>query len=657
MRKTSSIGNIFTTLVYILLYAPLLVMVFFSFNESKSTSVFSGFSLRWYRELFSSSDTVTAVKNTLILAVASAVIATVLGTAAAVGIWKIKNRSARSAVMTVTNIPMMNPEIVTGVSMMLLFVFVGRMIGAAQSLSFWTLLIAHITFNLPYVILNVLPKLRQTDKYLSEAAMDLGSTPARAFFNVVLPQAYPGIMSGFIMAFTLSLDDFVISYYTNGADFQTLPLKIFAMTKKTVKPDMYALSTLIFVVVLLLLVMSNLISAKDDNGKQKARKKKSSPVPRRVGIAVCALILASLVPLGMYFGSGGTDAQIHVEGNYYIDSSTGLSEYAGTTINVFNWGEYISDGSDGTVDVNAEFERITGIKVNYQNFDSNESMYGKLKSGAVSYDIIIPSDYMIERLKNEGMLRPLDFSMIDNYDYVDEKYKGLYFDENNEYSVPYNVGMVGLIYNTKLVEGTPDSWSIMWDERYEDNILTFNNPRDAFAIAQILLGIDLNTSDSAQWRAAADKLIEQNDVLQGRVMDEIFNKMQQGNAAIAPYYAGDFLTMQEINPDLAFVYPKEGTNIFVDSVCVPKSCQNYEAAMLYINFLLEPEVALANAEYICYASPNTAVVNDQNYSLAGNEILYPADEDMPKVQYYHDMDEETRKLYNDLWEEVVRSGS
>ena len=202
-------------------------MVFFSFNDSKSTSVFSGFSLHWYEELFSSSDTVTALKNTLILAIVSAIIATVLGTAAAVGILKIRNRTARSAVMTVTNIPMMNPEIVTGVSMMLLFVFVGRMIGAAQSLSFWTLLIAHITFNLPYVILNVLPKLRQTDKYLSEAAMDLGSTPRRAFFNVVLPQAYPGILSGFIMAFTLSLDDFVISYYTNGADFQTLPLKIF----------------------------------------------------------------------------------------------------------------------------------------------------------------------------------------------------------------------------------------------------------------------------------------------------------------------------------------------------------------------------------------------------------------------------------------------
>ena len=556
--------------------------------------------------------------------------------------------------MTVTNIPMMNPEIVTGVSMMLLFVFVGRLIGASEYLSFWTLLIAHVTFNLPYVILNVLPKLRQTDKYLSEAAMDLGSPPAQAFFKVVMPQAYSGILSGFIMAFTLSLDDFVISYYTNGANFQTLPLKIFAMTKKTVKPDMYALSSLIFVVVLLLLVLSNLISAKEEDSRSKKRQKPKSDAPRRVGIVICAVLLVSLIPVGMILGhKEDGDSSLSFEGNYLIDPETGLSKYAGTTINVFNWGEYISDGSDGTVDVNAEFERLTGIKVNYQNYDSNESMYAKLKSGAVSYDIVIPSDYMIERLKNEDMLLQLDHTLIDNYDYIDEDYRSLYFDENDEYSVPYSVGMVGLIYNRDMVEEAPDSWSVMWDERYRDNILTFNNPRDAFSIAQFLLGIDLNTTDEAEWRRAADKLKEQNSLLQGRVMDEVFNKMQGGNAAIAPYYAGDFLTMNEINPALSFVYPKEGTNIFVDSMCVPTSCRNYEAAMLYINFMLEPDIALANAEYICYASPNTSVAENEDYTFYGNEILYPSEENMPKVQYYHDMTEETRRLYNALWEEVV----
>ena len=344
-----------------------------------------------------------------------------------------------------------------------------------------------------------------------------------------------------------------------------------------------------------------------------------------------------------------------VFGNYEYKNEDGSSKFEGVTLNVFNWGEYISDGSEGSLDVNAAFENLTGIKVNYSTYESNESMYSKLKSEAVSYDIIIPSDYMIARLASEDMLRTIDFSMLDNYKFIDDKYKDLYFDPENEYSVPYNVGMVGLIYNTTKVEGTPDSWEIMWDEKYKDEILTFNNPRDAFAIAQALLGIDFNTSDKDEWDEAAAKLKEQNPVLQARVMDEVFNKMEAGNAAIAPYYAGDFLVMHENNEDLAFVYPKEGTNIFVDSICVPKSSQNYEAAMLYINFLLEPEVALANAEYICYASPNTSVLENEDYAYKDSEILYPSEDKAPKTEYFYDMDSDTRRYYEKLWEEVVMS--
>lgn len=268
-------GRIFTGLMFLFLYAPLLVMIFFSFNESNSTFVFEGFSLKWYAELFSDRNTMEALKNTLILALSSAVIATVLGTLAAVGIYRIRSRAARSAVMGVTNIPMMNPEIVTGVSMMLLFVFVGGILGSVNKLSFWTLLIAHITFNLPYVILNVLPKLRQTDPHLIEAAEDLGCHPLQAFIKVVIPSISSGIVSGFIMAFTLSLDDFVISYYTGGPDFQTLPLMIYSMTRKRVKPDMYALFTVIFVTILALLILSNLTQMRSDK-KLRGGKKSTS---------------------------------------------------------------------------------------------------------------------------------------------------------------------------------------------------------------------------------------------------------------------------------------------------------------------------------------------------------------------------------------------
>lgn len=339
-------------------------------------------------------------------------------------------------------------------------------------------------------------------------------------------------------------------------------------------------------------------------------------------------------------------------------------ELRGTTLNIYNWGEYIADGSEDSMDVIKEFELLTGIDVNYATFDSNESMYSLIKYGGVSYDIVIPSDYMIERMIKENLLQKIDTSALSNYHFIDEKYKNLYFDPNNEYSVPYSVGLVGLIYNTTLVDEVPDSWSIMWDEKYANDVLTFNNPRDAFAISQFKNGIDINTTDKSEWDKAAEDLKRQKSVLQAYVMDEVYNKMESGSAAIAPYYAGDYLSMYDNNEDLAFVYPKEGTNIFVDSVCVPSSAKNYDAAMLFINFLLEPEIALANAEYIYYASPNTAVVDNPEYSMNPNNeddteyaafaasVIYPDEDVLPKTEYFHDMNEDIRQYYDKLWQDV-----
>ncbi len=331
------------------------------------------------------------------------------------------------------------------------------------------------------------------------------------------------------------------------------------------------------------------------------------------------------------------------------------SDLAGTTINVYNWGEYISDGSEGSMDINAEFTKRTGIKVNYNNYDTNENMYAKLKSDGVSFDIVIPSDYMIERLIDEDMLQKIDFSNIPNYKYIDAKYKGLYFDPKDEYSVPYNVGMVGLIYNTKMVKEAPTSWNVMWDEQYKGKVLMFDNPRDAFGIAQKLLGQSFNTTNEAEWRAAADKLKAQKPILQGYVMDDIFRKMESGEAAIAPYYAGDFITMHSNNPDLAFVYPQEGVNIFVDSICIPKNAKNKAAAEAYINFLLDPDIAVENANYLGYATPNTAVLTREDYELKGNEYLYPEDQKMPKTEYFYNMPQKTLTLMTDLWSELKAS--
>ena len=358
---------------------------------------------------------------------------------------------------------------------------------------------------------------------------------------------------------------------------------------------------------------------------------------------ILSCIISFLLVVTCVTGCGYKYADIEYEATY-------TNSLAGTVLNVYNWGEYISDGSDDSIDVNKEFEKLTGIKVNYATFESNETMYSQLKSGGVSFDIIIPSDYMIERLRNENMLTKIDVNALSNYHYIDEKYKGLFYDENDEYSVCYSVGMVGIIYNKALIGEPKHSWKSLWNKEYEEEgILNFNNPRDGFMTAQMILGQDLNTTNKKDWDAALELMKQGKGVLQSYVMDEIYGKMETGEAAIGPYYAGDYLTMYDINEDLGFYYPEEGTNIFVDSICIPSCVKNYEAAMLYINFLLEPEIALANADYIGYATPNTAVVNNPDYYYYQNEYLYPPEEDMPKVQYYHDIDPEIRSYYENLW--------
>ena len=336
-----------------------------------------------------------------------------------------------------------------------------------------------------------------------------------------------------------------------------------------------------------------------------------------------------------------------------------------TTLYVYNWGEYISDGSEDSLDVNAAFEEYCkttlgkDVKVNYSTYASNEDLYSKISGGAVSYDVIVPSDYMIARLAAEGLIMKIDpAESIENYQYISEDFKGLFYDKNNEYSVPYTYGTVGIIYNTTMVaEEDTGSWALMWNEKYKGNILQFNNPRDAFGTAHYYQGTSVNSENEADWKAAQELLKQQKDVVQGYVMDEVFNKMEGGSAAAAPYYAGDFFTMYEENEDLAFFYPKEGTNVFVDAMCVPSNSQNKELALEYINFMLSEEIAIANAEAICYASPNRLVYENEDYAADMNEIHPDAMEilynyDLEKMEYFYDLPENIRDLQNELWEEL-----
>ena len=643
MKRAS---KIYTALVMVFLFAPIAILLLFSFNESKSLSVFAGFSLKWYQELFRDGDTLESVKNTLILACSASAIATVMGTAASVGINKLRNKYIRASYDTVTNIPMTNPDIITGISLMLMFVFIGTRLGRSSSLSFWTLLISHVTFCLPYVILQVLPKLRQMDPSLPEAAMDLGCTPMQAFFKAVLPEIMPGIVTGMIMAFTMSLDDFVISYFTQGSGFQTLPIRIYGMTKKTVTPKMYALSTIIFFVILTLLLISNLTD--EDGGKgsrRKAADAERARKARRVLVPAAATVIIGLMVVLIVTGSGRT-----------------------LTLNVYNWGEYISDGSEGSLDTIAEFEKWyeetygVPVKVNYDTFASNEDMFAKLSGGAVAYDVVIPSDYTIARMLENDMLLPLNYSNIPNFQYIGEDFRNLYYDPENQYTVPYTYGIVGVIYNANVVdEADVGGWDLMWNEKYAGSILTFNNSRDAFGTAMYRLGLDVNTTDRAVWDRAAQELLAQKPILYGQVMDEIYNTMAAGEAAVATYYAGDYFTMvdsQADHVDLQFYYP-ERTNYFVDAMCIPTCCQNQELAEVFINFMLSREVAIANAEYIYYACPNSQVFEDEEYiedmGEEAMEILYPEMESFREAYNayaYRNLDPDTLGYISSLWEEI-----
>ncbi len=326
------------------------------------------------------------------------------------------------------------------------------------------------------------------------------------------------------------------------------------------------------------------------------------------------------------------------------------------SINVYNWGEYISTGADeGTLDVNAEFEKLTGIKVNYTNYATNEELYAKLKGGGTTYDVIIPSDYMISKMIKEKLIQPLDMENIPNFRYIMDNYRNLAYDPENAYSVPYTWGTVGIIYNAEEIDIPREEidWDILWNKEYKDQILMFDNPRDAFAIAEIMLGYSLNTEDPAELKAAAEKLREQKDVVQAYVMDEVFDKMAAGEALLAPYYAGDALTILEDNEDLDFAVPKSGTNLFVDAMCIPTSAKQKEAAEMYINFMCEPDIAFANIDYICYSTPHSAAFDMLDEEVQNDPVSYPDSEFIAnKTTVFVNLSDDANEMMSQLWTEM-----
>ena len=632
-----------TVLIFIFLYIPMAVLIVASFNTGKDITPLDGFTFNQYLELFKDDKLLNLLANSLIISSLATATATVFGTVAAVGINRLKPR-LRKVAMSLTNIPMTNPDIVTGVSLSLLFVFVGtKMLGQRESLTFWTLLIAHITFNLPYVVLNVMPKLHQMDSSLVDAAMDLGCTPLQSFFKVTIHEIMPGIITGAIMSFTMSLDDFVISYFVTGMGFTTLPVEIYSYVKKPIQPKIYAMFTLLFVLIFVLMVAMNLLQLRGEQNKKRSR----GAVSESRSMRTFQRVVAVAVSAALVFGVGGFI--------YFARHGAGEEQ---VTLNVYNWGQYIADGSDDSMDIIAEFEaRYPNIKVNYQTYDSNETMYSKLVNGGITVDVIIPSDYMIARMRQEGMLLELDFDNIPNYQYIDDTFRNTSYDPENKYSVPYTWGTVGIIYNSKYVdEADVTGWELMWNEKYAGKILMFDNSRDAFGITQYMLGYDVNTTDEAELQHCADMLAQQKPVLQQYVMDQIFATMQNEEAWIAAYYAGDYLVMAEENPDLKFFLPEhQGFNLFIDAMCIPSCAQEKEAAEIFINFLCDPEISAANMEWVCYSTPISEARQYLDPEVANSEVSYPAAEKLIKASSYSFLNPETTRLVEALFMNVRNS--
>ena len=623
--------KLYMAFIIFLLYAPIFTLIVLSFNSSRTRAKWGGFTLQWYQALFANEDIMNALYTTLVIALLSAIIATVLGTAASVGITSMKPR-AKTVFMGVTNIPMLNGEIVMGISLMLLFI-IGRI-----ELGFGTILLAHITFNLPYVILSVMPKMKQTSRATYEAALDLGASPMYAFWKITFPDIMPGVISGFLLAFTMSLDDFVITYFTKGPGIDTLSTKIYSEVRKGIKPEMYSLSTILFATVLILLLLVN-FSPSDKNAGQEAQKAHRLSKKKRSFGRIPQIIVGRVLPVLMVVVIAGG-------GIYYgrANLTSGTEQ-----VIIYNWGEYIDP------EVLDMFEEETGIQVIYEEFETNEIMYPKIQSGAIAYDLVCPSDYMIQKMIQNDLLQPLNFDNIPNAKNIGQVYyeKSRQFDPDNQYSIPYCWGTVGILYNTKMVEEPIDSWTVLWDTQYKDNILMQDSVRDAFAVALKTLGYSLNSTSIHELTQAKDLLVQQKPLVQAYVIDQVRDKMIGNEAAIGVIYSGEAIYTQTENPDLAYVVPKEGSNMWIDSWVMPKNAPNKENAEKFLDFLCRPEIALMNFEYITYSTPNEKareLIEDP--AIRNSEIAFPRDSILSRCETFTYLGEDADEVYNQLWREV-----
>lgn len=607
-------------------YLPILYMIVFSFNDGKSLTVFSGFSLRWYRHMLESGDMMEALYTTFSIAVLATAVSTVVGTISAIGLSKSK-KIVRDVMEQVNNLPLMNPEIVTAIGLMLLF------ITFRVEKGYVTMLLAHIAFCIPYVMLSVMPKIRSLDPNLADAAMDLGATPWQALTKVIVPQITPGIVSGALIAFTMSVDDFIISYFVTGRGVKNLSIMVYTMSKR-VNPSINAISTLVVLIITIVLVIINVapvIAAK--------RTAKTEVKHRRIWIPVTGGAVLAVLAVGfLQFGRGTLERP-----------------YEGQTLHIYNWGEYTGEN------IIRDFEEETGATVVMDNFDSNEQMYIRVANGE-SYDLLVPSDYMIQRLIEEDLLQKLDKSKLDCLDKLSDAVKGLPYDPDNDYSIPYFWGTVGIVYDKTKVDIEDlerEGYNIFLDEKYKGDIYLYDSERDSFMMALKALGYSMNTENEDELQEAYEWLVQCVQTMEPEIVtDEIIDNMAQGRKALGLIYSGDATYVMAENENMGYYMPETGTNLWSDAMVIPKNARNVELAHAFINYASDYDGAYDNSSYVGYTSANQEVMevlSGEGGDYEGINAYIPrTDNPNDEVFVYN---EETKKIIGDLWSRVKIAAS
>ncbi len=610
-KKKSFFARFYVVICLAFFYLPILVTMFFSFNSSKSLTRFTGFSLRWYNELLQNVEISKAVYVSLSIAVMATVISTVLGTITAIGLTRSR-KIVKEILLNVNNMPILNPEIVTAIGLMLLFSSIGMRKG------YVTMLLAHIAFCTPYVITSVYPKVRSLDPNLANAAMDLGATPFQALIKVIVPLIKEGIFAGALLAFTMSFDDFVISYFVSGNGVKNISIVVYNMTKR-INPTINALSTIVIVVIIIVLVVVNLIPllARKNTVNMNHR------LHHVIGLAAAAVLIGVMIWLG-----AATNGK-HV-------------------LKVYNAGEYMD------LSLLEQFEEENDCQVVYETFESNEMMYTKLAAGE-TYDVLIPSDYMIERLIKEEYLQYIDWNLIPNKKNLMEDVQNKSYDPGNRYSCPYFWGTVGILYDKTVVdpEDLKDGWELLRNPKYKGNLYMYDSERDSFMIAMKALGYSMNSTNFDEIEEAYQWLIEQRDTMDPIYAgDDVIDNMISGNKAIAVVYSGDASYIISENENLDYLTPDQGTNLWYDAMVITRDCSETDLAHAFIDFMISEESALSNTEEVGYTPTVESAFEEMKEGDYAGVSSYIPDTENPNNEIFGYQEPKVKQHYAELWTKV-----